>query len=152
MNNNNQMDLEKPVLIIDDEADIRDLMELTLIKMGLSVKTAAGVAEAKKALRTHAFSLVLTDMRMPDGSGLEIVDYITAHNLDIPIAVITAYGNAAQAVQALKNGAFDYLQKPITLAQLRTLVKSVITINNTCLLYTSPSPRDRTRSRMPSSA
>lgn len=131
MNNNNQMDLEKPVLIIDDEADIRDLMELTLIKMGLSVKTAAGVAEAKKALRTHAFSLVLTDMRMPDGSGLEIVDYITAHNLDIPIAVITAYGNAAQAVQALKNGAFDYLQKPITLAQLRTLVKSVITINNT---------------------
>ena len=128
---NNQIDLKKPVLVIDDEADIRDLMELTLIKMGLSVQTAAGVAEAKKALRNHTFSLVLTDMRMPDGSGLEIVDYITAHNLDIPIAVITAYGNAVQAVEALKNGAFDYLQKPITLAQLRTLVKSVLTINNT---------------------
>ncbi|PIT15830.1 sigma-54-dependent transcriptional regulator [Snodgrassella alvi] len=127
---NSHIDLKKPVLVIDDEADIRDLMELTLIKMGLSVQTAAGVAEAKKALRNHAFSLVLTDMRMPDGSGLEIVDYITAQNLDIPIAVITAYGNAAQAVEALKNGAFDYLQKPITLAQLRTLVKSVITINN----------------------
>ncbi|WP_239326681.1 sigma-54-dependent transcriptional regulator [Snodgrassella gandavensis] len=127
---NSHIDLKKPVLVIDDEADIRDLMELTLIKMGLSVQTAAGVAEAKKALRNHAFSLVLTDMRMPDGSGLEIVDYITAQNLDIPIAVITAYGNAAQAVEALKNGAFDYLQKPITLAQLRTLVKSVIKINN----------------------
>lgn len=127
---NSQVELKKPVLVIDDEADIRDLMELTLIKMGLSVQTAAGVAEAKKALRNHAFSLVLTDMRMPDGSGLEIVDYITEHNLDIPIAVITAYGNAVQAVQALKNGAFDYLQKPITLAQLRTLVKSVLTINH----------------------
>jgi two-component system, NtrC family, response regulator PilR len=127
---NSHIDLKKPVLVIDDEADIRDLMELTLVKMGLSVQTAAGVAEAKKALRNHAFSLVLTDMRMPDGSGLEIVDYITAQNLDIPIAVITAYGNAEQAVEALKNGAFDYLQKPITLAQLRTLVKSVLTINN----------------------
>jgi len=126
----NQIDLKKPVLIIDDEADIRDLMELTLVKMGLSVQTAVGVTEAKKALDKQAFSLVLTDMRMPDGSGLEVVDHIVAKNLDTPVAVITAYGSAEQAVEALKNGAFDYLQKPITLAQLRTLVKSVIKINN----------------------
>ncbi len=126
----NQIDLKKPVLIIDDEADIRDLMELTLIKMGLSVQTAVGVTEAKKALDKQSFSLVLTDMRMPDGSGLEVVDHIMAKNLDTPVAVITAYGSAEQAVEALKNGAFDYLQKPITLAQLRTLVKSVIKINN----------------------
>ena len=126
----NQIDLKKPVLIIDDEADIRDLMELTLVKMGLSVQTAVGVTEAKKALDKQAFSLVLTDMRMPDGSGLEVVDHIMTKNLDTPVAVITAYGSAEQAVEALKNGAFDYLQKPITLAQLRTLVKSVIKINN----------------------
>lgn len=126
----NQIDLKKPVLVIDDEADIRDLMEITLIKMGLSVQTAVGVVEAKKALDKQDFSLVLTDMRMPDGSGLEVVDYILAKDLDTPVAVITAYGSAEQAVEALKNGAFDYLQKPITLAQLRTLVKSVIKINN----------------------
>lgn len=124
----NYMDLKRPVLIVDDEADIRDLMEMTLVKMGLAVKTVDGVAEAKKALERQPFSLVLTDMRMPDGSGLEVVDYINSHHLDIPIAVITAYGSAEQAVQALKNGAFDYLQKPITLAQLRTLVKSVIKV------------------------
>ena len=88
----NQIDLKKPVLIIDDEADIRDLMELTLIKMGLSVQTAVGVTEAKKALDKQSFSLVLTDMQMPDGSGLEVVDHIMAKNLDTPVAVITAYG------------------------------------------------------------
>lgn len=126
----NQIELKKPVLVIDDEADIRDLMEITLIKMGLSVHTAVGVEAAKKALDKQAFSLVLTDMRMPDGSGLEVVDYILSKNLDTPVAVITAYGSAEQAVEALKNGAFDYLQKPITLAQLRTLVKSVFKINS----------------------
>lgn len=126
----NQIDLKKPVLVVDDEADIRDLMEMTLIKMGLSVQTAVGVVEAKKAIDKQSFSLVLTDMRMQDGSGLEVVDYIVTKNLDTPVAVITAYGSAEQAVEALKIGAFDYLQKPITLAQLRTLVKSVIKINN----------------------
>lgn len=122
-------ELKQPVLVVDDEADIRDLMEMTLMKMGLSVVTAHGVAEAKKQLDARRFSLVLTDMRMPDGSGLDVVDYINSKDLDIPVAVITAFGNADQAVQALKNGAFDYLQKPITLSQLRTLVKSAIKIN-----------------------
>ncbi len=122
-------DLKQPVLVVDDEADIRDLMEMTLMKMGLSVHTADGVVAAKKMLDSRRFSLVLTDMRMPDGSGLDVVNHITAQGLDVPVAVITAFGNADQAVQALKNGAFDYLQKPITLAQLRTLVKSAIKIN-----------------------
>lgn len=121
--------LNKPVLVVDDEKDIRALMEMTLMKMGLSVETAEGVQAAKKWLDEKKFDLVLTDMRMPDGSGLEVVEYINSKNLDIPIAVITAYGNADQAVQAIKAGAFDYLQKPITLAQLRTLVKSAIKIN-----------------------
>ncbi|WP_066570060.1 sigma-54 dependent transcriptional regulator [Snodgrassella sp. CFCC 13594] len=126
----NSSDLKQPVLVVDDEADIRDLMEMTLMKMGLSVYTAACVAEAKEQLSTRKFSLVLTDMRMPDGSGLEVVDHIMQSGLDVPVAVITAFGNADQAVQALKNGAFDYLQKPITLAQLRSLVKSAIKIND----------------------
>lgn len=122
--------LNRPVLVVDDEADIRDLMEMTLLKMGLSVDTADGVRAAKKKLDDNKYSLVLTDMRMPDGSGLEVVEHITQQNHDTPVAVITAYGNADQAVQALKIGAFDYLQKPITLAQLRTLVKSAVKVQD----------------------
>lgn len=120
--------LNRPVLVVDDEADIRDLMEMTLMKMGLSVDTAEGVAAAKKKLDANRYSLVLTDMRMPDGSGLEVVQHIVKQQTDTPVAVITAFGNADQAVQALKVGAFDYLQKPITLSQLRTLVKSAIKV------------------------
>ena len=120
--------LDRPVLVVDDEADIRDLMEMTLMKMGLRVDTAEGARAALAKLDSEKYSLVLTDMRMPDGSGLEVVRHITKKNLDVPVAVITAFGNADQAVQALKEGAFDYLQKPITLAQLRTLVKSAIKV------------------------
>lgn len=122
--------LNRPVLVVDDEADIRDLMEMTLMKMGLNVDTAEGVNIAKKKLNDNKYSLVLTDMRMPDGSGLEVVEHIMNGNMDTPVAVITAFGNADQAVQALKIGAFDYLQKPITLAQLRTLVKSAIKVQD----------------------
>lgn len=122
--------LNRPVLVVDDEADIRDLMEMTLMKMGLNVDTAEGVNIAKKKLNENKYSLVLTDMRMPDGSGLEVVEHIMNGNMDTPVAVITAFGNADQAVQALKIGAFDYLQKPITLAQLRTLVKSAIKVQD----------------------
>ncbi|EEP69037.1 sigma-54-dependent transcriptional regulator [Kingella oralis] len=117
--------LNRPVLVVDDEADIRDLMEMTLMKMGLRVDTAEGVRAALSKLSSNKYSLVLTDMRMPDGSGLEVVQHINQQQLDVPVAVITAFGSA---VQALKEGAFDYLQKPITLAQLRTLVKSAIKV------------------------
>lgn len=120
--------LNRPVLVVDDEADIRDLMEMTLMKMGLRVDTAEGVRAALNKLSSNKYSLVLTDMRMPDGSGLEVVQHINQQHLDVPVAVITAFGSADQAVQALKEGAFDYLQKPITLAQLRTLVKSAIKV------------------------
>ena len=121
--------LQDPVLVVDDEADIRDLMEMTLMKMGLSVETAVGVTDAKAKLDDTDYSLVLTDMRMPDGSGLEVVQYIDELMLDTPVAVITAFGNADHAVEALKAGAFDYLQKPITLSQLRSLVKSAVKVN-----------------------
>ena len=121
--------LQDPVLVVDDEADIRDLMEMTLMKMGLSVETAVGVTDAKAKLDDNDYSLVLTEMRMPDGSGLEVVQYIDELMLDTPVAVITAFGNADHAVEALKAGAFDYLQKPITLSQLRSLVKSAVKVN-----------------------
>ena len=92
--------LDRPVLVVDDEADIRDLMEMTLMKMGLRVDTAEGARAALAKLDSEKYSLVLTDMRMPDGSGLEVVRHITKKNLDVPVAVITAFGNADQAVQA----------------------------------------------------
>ena len=114
------------VLVVDDEADIRELLELTLLRMGLAVASAASVAEASALLKAQRFDLCLTDMRLPDGDGLELVRHIGEHCSDLPVAVITAYGSAENAVAALKAGAFDYLSKPVSLEQLRTLVKSAL--------------------------
>lgn len=114
------------VLLVDDEPDILELLELTLRKMGLEVEKASNVHEALKKLSSRNFDLCLTDMRMPDGNGLQVVQYIAQHNLDIPVAVITAHGNTENAVTALKAGAFDYLSKPVSLDQLRALVKSAL--------------------------
>jgi len=114
------------VLVVDDEADIRELLELSLVRMGLGVETAGNIADAKQLLATHTFSLCLTDMRLPDGEGIELVRHICSHCADLPVAVITAFGSAENAVAALKSGAFDYLTKPMSLDQLRTLVKSAL--------------------------
>ncbi|MBU1364443.1 MAG: sigma-54 dependent transcriptional regulator [Gammaproteobacteria bacterium] len=114
------------VLVIDDEADIRELIDLTLVRMGLATECVGSVAEARTALDNAVFQLCLTDMRLPDGDGLEIVRYITEHHPQTPIAVITAYGSAENAVAALKAGAFDYLAKPVGLEQLRSLIKSAL--------------------------
>lgn len=116
----------KRVLVIDDEADIRELIDLTLSRMGLAAETAASVAEARRALELGPFQLCLTDMRLPDGDGLEIVRHIGEHFPQLPVAVITAYGNTENAVAALKAGAFDYLAKPVGLEQLRALVRSAL--------------------------
>ena len=114
------------VLVIDDEADIRELIDLTLVRMGLATECVGSVAEARAALDSDVFQLCLTDMRLPDGEGLEIVRYISEHHQQTPVAVITAYGSAGNAVAALKAGAFDYLAKPVGLEQLRALVKSAL--------------------------
>lgn len=116
------------VLIVDDEADIRELLDMTLARMGLECDCAASVAAARQLLEGKAYQLCLTDMRMPDGDGLELVRHIEAHHPTLPVAVITAHGNTENAVAALKSGAFDYLAKPVSLAQLRTLVKSALTV------------------------
>ena len=114
------------VLVVDDEPDIRELIDLTLARMGLATACVGSVAEARAALDEGSFQLCLTDMRLPDGDGLEIVRYITEHHARTPVAVITAYGSAENAVAALKAGAFDYLAKPVGLEQLRALVKSAL--------------------------
>src|SRR5664279_4883576 len=117
------------VLVIDDEADIRELLDLTLVRMGLSVDCAGTVAEAKTFLEREPYSLCLTDMRLPDGEGLDIVREIGAHYGETPVAVITAFGSADNAVAALKAGAFDYLAKPVGLDQLRQMVQSALRIS-----------------------
>ena len=119
---------QRCVLIVDDEVDILELIELTLLRMGLDVERAMSVKEALAQLNSRHFDLCLTDMRLPDGTGIEIVDHITRGNLDLPVAVITAHGNTENAVAALKSGAFDYLAKPVGLDQLRTLVKSALSL------------------------
>jgi two-component system response regulator PilR (NtrC family) len=119
------------VLVIDDEEDIRELLDLTLARMGLSADCAGTVAEAKRLLKKERYSLCLTDMRLPDGEGLEIVRLISAEYGETPVAVITAFGSADNAVAALKAGAFDYLAKPVALDQLRTLIKSAINLPRT---------------------
>ena len=116
------------VLIVDDEADIRELLDMTLARMGLECDCAASVAAATQLLREQSYQLCLTDMRMPDGDGLALVRHIEANYPTLPVAVITAHGSAENAVAALKSGAFDYLAKPLSLAQLRTLVKSALAI------------------------
>ncbi len=119
------------VLIVDDEPDILELLEMALLRMGLEVRRASNVSEALQQLEKSDIDLCLTDMRMPDGDGLEVVRYISIKNLDIPVAVITAHGNAENAVAALKAGAFDYLSKPVSLDQLRALVKSALKLPQT---------------------
>ena len=116
------------VLVIDDEPDLLELLELTLSRMGLDTTRAQSVAEAIKALDAQSFDLCLTDMRLPDGEGLRVVEHITEKSLDVPVAVMTAYGSAENAVAALKAGAFDYLAKPVALEQLRALVKQALKV------------------------
>ena len=109
------------VLVVDDEPDIRELLELTLVRMGLDVETVGSIAEAKERLKADRFDLCLTDMRLGDGEGLDHVRHIAVQAADVPVAVITAYGSAENAVAALKAGAFDYVSKPVGLEQLRAL-------------------------------
>ena len=117
-------------LVVDDETDIRELVVLTLDRMGLAAHGAANVDEAMRSLATHNYALCLTDMRLPDGSGLDLVRHIAQHHAGLPVAVITAHGSAENAVSALKAGAFDYLTKPISLKQLRPLVQSALKLSD----------------------
>jgi two-component system response regulator PilR (NtrC family) len=117
------------VLVVDDEADLRELLELTLLKMGLDVDSAETLKQARGLLAEKEYQLVLTDMRLPDGLGLELVREVCAAYKNTPIAVVTAFGSADNAVVALKAGAFDYISKPVALDQLRLMVQSALRLN-----------------------
>jgi two-component system response regulator PilR (NtrC family) len=115
-------------LIVDDEADLLELLELTLLRMGLEIDKAMSVQQALEKLNAKSYDLCLTDMRLPDGEGLEVVRYIGSNCPDTPVAVMTAYGSTENAVAALKAGAFDYLAKPVSLEQLRAVVRSALNL------------------------
>ena len=133
------------ILVVDDEPDLRELLEITLLKMGLEVDSAANLAEARAFLEHGAYALVLTDMRLPDGLGLELVREVCAAFRNTPIAVVTAFGSADNAVVALKAGAFDYVSKPVALDQLRLLVQSALRLNAApeAQVCSAPKPRPR---------
>ncbi|MDR2924978.1 MAG: sigma-54 dependent transcriptional regulator [Azoarcus sp.] len=114
------------VLIVDDEEDIRELLELSLLRMGLGAETSGTIAEAKKRLENTRYRLCLTDMRLPDGDGLDLVEHIQRHQPNLPVAVITAFGSIETAIRALKLGAFDFVTKPIELQVLRRLVQHAL--------------------------
>ena len=130
-------------LIVDDEPDICELLELTLSRMNIQSVSAHTVSAAKILLERKSFNLCLTDMRLPDGNGMDIIKFIQNHCPSLPVAMITAHGNMDTAIEALKNGAFDFLSKPIDLTNLRTLVGNAIASNQL------PSePRTKTQSRL----
>ncbi len=118
------------VLVVDDEPDLLELVSLTLNRMNLRTRTAADLASARKLLKAERFDLCLTDMRLPDGDGLELVAWIQENRATVPVAVISAHGNVESAVRALKLGAFDFVSKPLDLGVLRKLVGSAIKLGS----------------------
>lgn len=122
--------MKKTVLIIDDELDLRQLLKLTLAKMGIDSIAVETLGEARAELQENSFDLCLTDMRLPDGNGLELVEYVQKNYPQLPIAVLTAYGNVDLAVDALKLGAFDFLSKPVDLPRLRSLINNALTLSS----------------------
>lgn len=138
--------MSKPVvLVVDDEPDLLELVSLTLSRMNLDTRTAQDVANAQKLLKSLSFDLCLTDMRLPDGDGLDLVAWIQEHRPNVPVAVITAHGNVESAVRALKLGAFDFVSKPLDLGVLRKLVGSAVRLGSradgTAITLVAPGPR-----------
>lgn len=123
-------------LIIDDEPDIRELLALTLSRMNIDCDPAKDVTSAKSLLDTNEYNFCLTDMRLPDGDGFDIIQYIQQHHPRLPVAVISAHGNMDMAIEALKQGAFDFVNKPVDLQALRSLVDAAVSSN------TAPEPKD----------
>lgn len=122
--------MKRPLtLIVDDEPDILELLDITLSRMDIQVKTASNVSDAESLLAKNRFDLCLTDMRLPDGDGLELVEHIQRNHPQLPVAVITAHGSMDTAIRAMKNGAFDFVSKPVDLAMLRKLVGAALKLS-----------------------
>ncbi|MCW0411043.1 sigma-54 dependent transcriptional regulator [Xanthomonas sacchari] len=124
------MNETRSALVVDDERDIRELLVLTLGRMGLRISTAANLAEARELLASNPYDLCITDMRLPDGNGIELVSEIAKHYPRTPVAMITAFGSMDLAVEALKAGAFDFVSKPVDIQVLRGLVKHALELNS----------------------
>lgn len=122
------MNAKSHVLVVDDEPDIRELLGMTLARMGVESHGAASCEEALALLAANSYNLCLTDMRLPDGDGLSVLEYVAKNHPQTPVAVITAHGSTENAVAALKAGAFDYLAKPVSLEQLRALIRSALNL------------------------
>ena len=122
------MNSKSHVLVVDDEADIRELLAMTLARMGVESHGAATREEALALLAANSYDLCLTDMRLPDGDGLTVLAYVAQNHPHMPVAVITAHGSTENAIAALKAGAFDYLAKPVSLEQLRALIRSALNL------------------------
>ena len=122
--------MNKTALIVDDEPDIRELLALTLRQLDLKVDEAGNLAEAYRALKRQPYDFCLTDMRLPDGDGLQLIEYVQATCPDLPIAMITAHGNTDIAVEALKKGAFDFVTKPVQLPRLRAMVQTALELSS----------------------
>jgi two-component system response regulator PilR (NtrC family) len=117
---------EPRALVVDDEPDLRELLDMTLSRMGIDVETAEDLADARRKLAGGTFDFCLTDMRLPDGNGLSLIKQVARDYPDMPIAMITAYGKVEDAVTALKYGAFDFVSKPVDLEALRNLVRTAL--------------------------
>ncbi len=130
----------RSALIVDDERDIRELLTLTLGRMGLRIDTAANVGEARELLARNPYDLCFTDMRLPDGNGIELVEEISRNFPRTPVAMITAFGNVELAVEALKAGAFDFVSKPVDINVLRGLVRHALELNNSERPAPAPAP------------
>ncbi len=113
-------------LIVDDEPDICELLEITLLRMGIDARSVYDLGSAREALQSERFDLCLTDMRLPDGNGIELVRHISQSHPELPVAMITAHGNMESAIEALKAGAFDFVSKPVDLDILRKLVEKAV--------------------------
>ncbi len=124
------MSIRQRALIVDDEPDIRELLEITLGRMKLDTRSARNLREALDWLAREPFDLCLTDMRLPDGTGLDLVQYIQQRHPQVPVAMITAYGSLDTAINALKAGAFDFLTKPVDLGRLRELVATALRLRS----------------------
>ncbi len=133
---------QKRALIVDDEPDIRELLEITLGRMDINTRSAEDVSSAKAMLAEHEFDFCLTDMKLPDGNGIQIVQHIQSHYPHLPVAMITAHGSMDSAVEALKAGAFDFVSKPVNLELLRHLVDTALNLK----------PLDHQRDEEPSEA
>lgn len=117
-------------LIVDDEPDIRELLDITLSRMSIETKCAENISQAKDLLSHHNFDLCLTDMRLPDGNGIELIKYIQENTSRLPVAMITAHGNMEFAIEALKSGAFDFVSKPVDINVLRNLVNTALKLSD----------------------